>query len=458
LLTFFDFALLPIYLILIISFHLRTKSRLITENPIYEFYVRGLSAKITGGIIFCLVYTLYYEGGDTTAYFLSGVYLFNLFFKNPEIWLKIMMNDLTWENYYFFDGETGFPVYFRDPQSFTVVRLTCLFQFFSLKSYLLTTTLLATVCYQGIWRFFTMFCELYPSMRRSFYYSILLVPSILFWGSGILKDSYTLTAACWFTYSFYRIFINRKSVFINIIMMILSAWLLIQIKPYIILALIPGSLIWLLLHYTTQLKDFGSKIILAPIVGLLIFMGGYLTISTIQTSLKQYSTVGKVIEKAIATQNDLKQEYYQGNSFDIGTFDNSISGVLAKFPAAVTAGLFRPFLWESKNLVMIFAGLENSFMLGLTIFILLRIGPMAFIRATYSNPLVLFSIIFSLFFSFSVGLSTANFGALVRYKIPAIPFYISGLMIVYNYYVKRSDDSPEVANLGQEVSDRVLPV
>ena len=35
-----------------------------------------------------------------------------------------------------------------------------------------------------------------------------------------------------------------------------------------------------------------------------------------------------------------------------------------------------------------------------------------------------------IFFSFSVGLSTANFGALVRYKIPSIPFFMCLLMIL----------------------------
>ncbi|NNF02533.1 MAG: hypothetical protein HKN22_07590 [Bacteroidia bacterium] len=40
-----------------------------------------------------------------------------------------------------------------------------------------------------------------------------------------------------------------------------------------------------------------------------------------------------------------------------------------------------------------------------------------------------FCIIFSLFFAFSVGLSTSNFGSLVRYKIPLLPFFVAALFI-----------------------------
>jgi len=33
--------------------------------------------------------------------------------------------------------------------------------------------------------------------------------------------------------------------------------------------------------------------------------------------------------------------------------------------------------------------------------------------------------------AFGVGIATANFGALVRYKIPLVPFYFSALFLIY---------------------------
>jgi len=37
---------------------------------------------------------------------------------------------------------------------------------------------------------------------------------------------------------------------------------------------------------------------------------------------------------------------------------------------------------------------------------------------------------FTVFFGFSVGITTPNFGALVRFKIPLVPFMVSGLYII----------------------------
>ena len=43
----------------------------------------------------------------------------------------------------------------------------------------------------------------------------------------------------------------------------------------------------------------------------------------------------------------------------------------------------------------------------------------------------MFSFMFAMVFLFSVGLVTANYGALVRYKIPGMPFFLISLFIVY---------------------------
>ncbi|MBL0097766.1 MAG: hypothetical protein IPP46_15650 [Bacteroidetes bacterium] len=41
--------------------------------------------------------------------------------------------------------------------------------------------------------------------------------------------------------------------------------------------------------------------------------------------------VDSILEKAKVTQRDLKSDYYQGNSFDIGEFDSTLPSILGKF-------------------------------------------------------------------------------------------------------------------------------
>ncbi len=223
----------------------------------------------------------------------------------------------------------------------------------------------------------------------------------------------------------------------NVIMMIIMAYIMIKIKPYIFIALMPGTLLWFAFERVKRVENWLLKILTGPFLIVSASLLGYLLLINLSSDFGQYSSAENILYKAQNTQYDLKQSYYGGNSFDIGEFDASATGVLSKLPEAIMAGLFRPFLWESKNFVMIIAATENSVLMLLTIFLLVKLGIYRFYKVIAKEPILFFSVIFSLFFAFSVGLTSANFGAMVRYKIPAVPFYLSSLLIINNYYQQK---------------------
>jgi hypothetical protein len=430
-LSFSDFLILPIYLLIIYNIGLNFQNKRIGNNPVYQYFVRGLMLKIGGGIFLVLIYTVYYDGGDTTSYFESALVLDRLRAINFEAYLEIMANNLNEQTYSYFTSETAWPLYFFDKQSFTVVRAANIVNYVGLDSYLLTTVVLAAITYNGIWRLFLLFTELYPKYTRQLAFSILYVPSVLFWGSGILKDTLTLMGACWFTFSFYKVFIKREQMLVNAVTMTLCALLILQMKPYIFIALVPGALIWFSFDKIQSIQSPIIKFFIAPLIIATIMGIGSLALSSISDSFGQYSSIDKIVDKAIVTQKDLKMEYNQGNTFDIGTFDGSAGSIGRKFPLATFAGLFFPQLWQVKNPVMLLAAIENTFLLVLTLILLFRLGPFQVYKQVSKEPLLIFSIVFSVFFAFSVGLTTSNFGALVRYKIPAVPFYLSAILILY---------------------------
>jgi hypothetical protein len=450
LIGFVDIFYTTIYLVLIILLARIIQNRNIANNPAYQYYVIGAVAKAIGAVTLCLIYVFYYKGGDTINYFKSSLSLYKLMWKHFEAFSRLFSGDMSAINFSYFDSSTGFPNYSRDKQAFTVVRYTTPLQLISFQRYIATSIILSFISYQGIWRLYLLFCNLYPALRKQFYYSILIVPSVLFWGSGILKDTFTLMGACWFTYSFYKVFIKNESMFINGIMMIIMGNIVLSLKPYILLALLPGAMLWLMFHRLNNITNIAVRILAGPVIIAVVFAIGAIALYSVQDNLGKYSSVENVLEKAAITQHDLKQEHYQGSSFDIGSFDPTIAGVMSKFPVATIAGLFRPFLWETRNIVMVLAGIENLILLGLTMFLLTRVGPINFVRIVSRNPILFFSLIFSIVFSFSVGLTTSNFGSLVRYKIPAVPFYLSSLLIIYSFYVNPESEFYDPENDDEE--------
>jgi hypothetical protein len=78
------------------------------------------------------------------------------------------------------------------------------------------------------------------------------------------------------------------------------------------------------------------------------------------------------------------------------------------------------------------AALQSLFFLFFTVRTVLRCGfSIFFILAT--DSLMLFSLSFSLLYGFVAGFTSYNFGALDRYKIPALPFFMITLILV-NYH------------------------
>ncbi|MBI3511279.1 MAG: hypothetical protein HY064_11490 [Bacteroidetes bacterium] len=437
----FEWVMVAIYFLLILLYSFYRQVLNIKKFPEYRYYTRAVVVKIFSSVIFCCIYIYYYHGGDTVSYFETARSMVNLGMTNPGNLFHVVTHAPSPESYSLFSGATGYPwpYMYYDTQTFFVTKLLIPILYISFRSYLLSSVVLSWFSFFGAWKLFRLLITIYPGMEKRIAFSMLFVPSVLFWGSGILKDTITLSAVCWFIYSFYRSAIGKKKRIANTIIFILSAYVLLSVKPYVLIALLPGTFVW---FFHARIINFRSKIFRyasIPMIYVISFLIGYIVLTILGSSLGKFS-VEKMLKTASITQHDLKQDYYQGSSFDIGDFDPTISGVMSKVPAAMNVGLFRPFLWEARNVVMIISGLENFVYLlfGLVLGWRMLTRTRKFFGTIFNQPLLLFLLSYSLIFSSLVGLSTSNFGALVRFKIPFLSFFVLLLLILDKLMKERS--------------------
>ena len=325
--------------------------------------------------------------------------------KNFSQFWEIMVNGGNLQNFSYFDINTRWPELhiWRDPHSFFVIRIIFPIIILGAKSFLLTTLLLSWFSFLGIWKLYKLFCTFYPHLYKQFAIAFLFYPSVIFWGSGILKDTITLSAIGWYCYGFYMVFIKRQKIFSNLIAIIISVWFIIAIKPYIFIALIPGTIIWLFFERLKKIANPLLRIIIMPFILGVSISFGIGTIQLFGKNLDTYSSLDKMIAKAEVTQSDLKNaEQYGYNYYDLGEMDFTVKGILKKSPQAIIAGLFRPFIWEVRSAFAVIAGLENFILLSFVIFLIIRLGFFSFFRTFFRSPLLTFSFFFSmsrLFFS-----------------------------------------------------------
>lgn len=401
------------------------------SDPLYKSFFLGVFAKIIATLGFCAISIYYWGEGDTFAYHTSATKFVNLLLHSPSDFFTVMFGSNSLENYSLFSEKTGIPHHylFFDSKTFFTIKLLVPFEILGFNSFLLANLALSFVSFSGFWKLYQLFCTIYPEHWKYFRWTILFFPSTLFFTGGLSKDILTFASFCWCCYTFFQLAIAGKFKLRRLIVLAISILILVGIKPYIAIILVPSLLVWWNSKNVKKLKSSVVRVVLYPLfIALVLGITAALWIS-LRGFLDEYADVESILAKAQVSQQDLQRAAYQGHSFDIGEFDQSLAGILAKFPIATASALFRPTIFEAENIVMYLAAVENAFILTLVILLLLnkRLSLIASIRR---NPAALFCIIFSVFFAFGIGLSTANFGALARFRIPILPLFLSALVIL----------------------------
>ena len=418
---------------------------LFTDEVNRKYFLPALWAKIIGALALGFIYQFYYSGGDTFAYHTHGSrVIWDAFMDSPYEGLRIA----------FSNGEYGPGLweaadkiwFWRDPKSFLVVRLAFLFDIFTFSSYSATSVLFSVVAFIGGWMLFLTFYRVLPEMHRWIAFSCLFVPSIIFWGSGILKDTLTLAFLGSATYTFHRIFIEKRLSIFYVLLLLISLVVIFSIKKYILISFLAACLVWFFSSNVSDVKNSTLRILILPIAIFLCLILGYFAINKVVEDDPRYA-LDKIANTARVTAYDIRYGWGarigDGSGYNLGNLDGTLSSMLKLAPQAINVSLFRPYFWEISSPLMILSAGESLLALLISCFILFRVRFKVF--KYLNNPVILFCLVFALIFAFGVGVSTYNFGTLARYKIPLLPYYFTMLGMIY-YFAKSDKKAKELAS------------
>jgi len=319
--------------------------------------------------------------------------------------------------------------FYSDSSSFFVIRISAFFDLVTFSTYSATAILFAFFGFIGVWFFFLAFYELFPHLHSRIAIASFFIPSVFFWGSGLLKDTIVMACLGICTYQIKKFFIDKKWGGPAIIILIVGLLIMFNVKKYVLLCFLPAVLFWIYAGNLSLIRSAMLRIILLPFIIVLTMATGFYTIQKVGESDPKYA-LDKIAKTAQITAYDIG--FYSGKDagsrYTLGELDGSFSGMLKLAPQAVNVSLFRPYLWEVRNPLMLLSAME-AFILFLVSLYLLVSRPRSFFRSL-GDPNVLFCFVFSITFAFAVGVSTYNFGTLSRYKIPLIPFFTMALILI----------------------------
>lgn len=420
-----DLLLVPLYFIILYFIFSTYKKKHPKDLLLQKYFIKGFVVKILGALFFALLVFYFYKVGDMLSYFQESIQLRDLLSDG-----KITFTQVFSEDYEYFRDRFDLLGSVTD-SGFVVTKISFLLSYLSFSRFLPATCIMAALVYIGVFKLFRAFVALAPDSHRFISIIVLFFPTIVIYGSGIFKDPICFSALGWFFFTSQQMFNTRKVTVTNILVFIASLIIIVAVKAYIIAAFVIPFCFFLVMMMVKKIQSWIFRIaaflfLCGMLAGMYIVFKGAIDESLGNYAVKNLSQNVHGLQTAYSTLS----EEDAGSNFDIGEIEPTFTGLLQKMPAGIVATLYRPFLWEVRKPFILLTAVESFAIVLFTLIILFRTGIRKFFSYILSDANIFLCLGFSLIFAGFVGVSTPNFGTLARYRIPAIPFYLFGLLLI----------------------------
>jgi len=431
-LTFFgmgDVVILLITLVVLIGIFYFKRSQ--HTEDYYKNYMPNLFFKLFFAFACSVYYIVVVKGGDSIAYYDLGLVMNRLFWLEPDVFLNNLWYDYQDPEfiYKYSFKTTGLPPTWimRESEGFFTAKVFSFFSILTGGSYLAITAIIAAIVASVNWKFYEVVKQIFPKQNKWLTISVLFIPSVSFWCTGISKDSLMYIAILVvLTRSFQLIMGTAKNPFWNVFLLVFYTWIILNTRSVILITLVIPILITMSSRFSIRYESYPFFKRLVQIT-----VGG-ISMAIFFIGITQYGSnvsINKYIEEAEITQKDfVNNATYTGAKYSIEVTDYSPIGLVSVLPHGIVAGWFRPFIWEALSVSLFLNGIES---------VLLLYFSFKFIRSwrknitfTRKHELLVLSFFFALLLGFITGFSSIIFGILVRLRAPLLPFL--GLLLTAN--------------------------
>jgi hypothetical protein len=415
-----DIVVVPLVLLMLVTIALLIKKK----QPVLsqKYFLKAFALRILGTFAISAITEFYYKYGDTYHYYNNAQMLKSYFLKDPSGWLKLLFSSTneTSENaerYLSLIGnyDTYSQSIFKNIDNATVCKIASVLNLVCFDSYLGIALIFGFLSFLGCWYIFKTFIHIFPGYENNFAWICLFLPSLWFWGNGLLKDPlclYALGLLC------YNLFVKQKYLFTRIFKIVAGAFLLLYIKSYILYGFCIALSLSIIYLFFKKFSFIG-KLFLLALVGI-IFTSSYGYIAnTLNESIEE--TI-KYSQKSVEVYLETASE--QGGSLVMATIDPSPFGLIKfSFNGLITV-FMKPFPWELNKIIYLFLILEN---LGIYYLIFLKIKDTGISPTKNKMFFMNFCVFFFIVMGIIVGITTFNLGTIARYRVQALPFLFGGL-------------------------------
>lgn len=376
--------------------------------------------KVTAGITLNLVYTYYYTDNskaDIYRYFNDSKIISQILFHDARCWWKIMSGIGAYDTDAF--SYLVHTQYFSHTASdaFTdntfIIRVNVLLNYLSFSNIYINTLFFNFSCFIGLTGIFKWLIPYFRTAPLLLSVPVYLLPSVIFWSSGLLKESLLFSSIGLGIY-----LLTYSDKILPRIVSLLFFFSILFIKPAVFFSLIAASGIYLTLRlFVLNENPFVQRRTRATVVCFWLIA---LYVIAFKTNI--------ICEKLIDKRNEFVQlaiKENAGSLIDADVLSADCINIISLIPHAGVNSVLRPFVWEKGSAFQRLFAVENSVVLLLLSYLLIRN-----FKIPERNKLMIavFLLSFALINYFIIGITVPVTGAIVHYRVIASPFLVIAVL------------------------------
>jgi hypothetical protein len=339
---------------------------------------------------------------DTWAYHLESLQEYKLLITHPIDFFTSLFHN------HYEGGYTNFLVshnsWWNDVKRNFFIKILAIFNLFSFGNYYVNVIYYSFLSLFGPIAIYRVMKDVFPTRKIPVLIASFLVPSFLYWTSGLHKEGLIFLGLSLMIYHFYFGFKEKKIPLYRILFILLGFILVLILRNFLILPLLPPLIAWFICY---QLK---SKPVLTFIT---VYAIGVVLFFTIKYVVPELDPPQSVVIKQLEFINQVGH-----SSVSVNELEPNFRSFVVNAPQAFSLAVLRPYPSDVRHLLSLAAAVEVAVILLLfLVFILWR-------KRVPFNSFLLFCIFFSLGVLFMIGYSVNNLGAIVRYRSIVFPLLL----------------------------------
>ncbi len=268
---------------------------------------------------------------------------------------------------------------------------------------------LAWLGFWGLYNFYRAFTIAFPTWDRLRYaLPLFLLPSMLFWPSGLGKDAWMLFTLGLAANGGARLLADRRG---GLILLAAGLGGQLLVRPHVAVLVVAGlGIAYVIRRRPVRVATLG------PIKSVLIWSILGLAVVLVIAQVQRFFGLDEFTADSVdATLAESSRRTGQGGS----GFATSVGGSPLHIPRAVLTVLYRPFPFEAHNFQSLLAAAEGALLLLITVLAWRRLRRIP--GQLRRHPYIALCLVYTLLFCYAFG-HFQNFGILTRERVQVFPF------------------------------------